>query len=534
MVYQQGFFQIVNQGGSTFLRLFPSREGGSNPDPREIAAYLDSENIHGYDINIIDQKLKTLGDTPELVRVSLEPTLPADERMQVDVSRDHMRAVARFYPPSAGGDFLTLASVKRLLESRNICSGIDELSIRRFLHHREYCRDYVVASGTPARQGKDAWVEYHFDLDKKPRPTLLPDGSVDFHHLDGINHVTEGEKLATLHPADPGDEGKDIFGSNIKPHKTRNGFLKHGRNITVSEDGMEMYSDIDGHVRLEGDQVFVSDTYEVLGDVDASTGDIDYDGNVDVKGNVRTGFVITATGDINVKGVVEGAVLRAGGKVVIQRGIQGMNKGEVRCRGSLYAKFIENASVKADGSVITEAIMHSDVFSGGDIIADGKKGLINGGRCCSRSKIELKTGGSDMGTVTKLEVGADPELVEAYHKLTKRVPEIQTEIDNNQKVVDMYSKRLARKDRLKKEQIESLKEAQESVQSLTKELAESNEKLEKYKAEIEANENGVVLVSSLLYPGVEVTIADVSMRVKHETKYCRLVRDGADIRVQAY
>ena len=45
--------------------------------------------------------------------------------------------------------------------------------------------------------------------------------------------------------------------------------------------------------------------------------------------------------------------------------------------------------------------------------------------------------------VTKLEVGADPETVEKCHMLAKRLPELQRDIDTNQKVVDMYSKKLA-------------------------------------------------------------------------------------------
>ena len=53
--------------------------------------------------------------------------------------------------------------------------------------------------------------------------------------------------------------------------------MKFGKNIRESEDKTQIFSNIDGHVRLEGDKIFVSDTYEVLGDVDASTGDIEYE-----------------------------------------------------------------------------------------------------------------------------------------------------------------------------------------------------------------------------------------------------------------
>ena len=82
-----------------------------------------------------------------------------------------------------------------------------------------------------------------------------------------------------------------------------------------------MYSDVSGNVTLVEDRVFVSDTYVIEGDVGPSTGDIDYDGAVEVKGNVITGYTVKAAGDITVEGAVEGATLISEGKIVLKRGM---------------------------------------------------------------------------------------------------------------------------------------------------------------------------------------------------------------------
>ena len=68
-------------------------------------------------------------------------------------------------------------------------------------------------------------------------------------------------------------------------------------DLTVSEDGLQLISSVSGHVTLENDKVFVSNVLEIV-DVDNSTGDIDYQGNVNIKGNVLAGFSVKATGDI--------------------------------------------------------------------------------------------------------------------------------------------------------------------------------------------------------------------------------------------
>ena len=54
----------------------------------------------------------------------------------------------------------------------------------------------------------------------------------------------------------------------------KNRKLEYGLNIVASEDGNDIFSDVTGHVSLQGGKVFVSDVYEVQADVDASSGDI--------------------------------------------------------------------------------------------------------------------------------------------------------------------------------------------------------------------------------------------------------------------
>ena len=89
-------------------------------------------------------------------------------------------------------------------------------------------------------------------------------------------------------------------------------------------------------------------------DVDASTGDIEYDGNVMIPGTVRTGFTVKAKGDIQVNGVVEGATLIAGGNIVIKRGVQGMSRGRLVSGGDICAHFFESANVEAKGDVLAD------------------------------------------------------------------------------------------------------------------------------------------------------------------------------------
>ena len=154
-------------------------------------------------------------------------------------------------------------------------SEILQENIKLMLKGRLYCTDVLIARATPPVQGSDAVITYHFDVDKTCKPAMDESGNVDFHQLDMIEKVSEGQLLATLQPADPGTPGTDVMGGELKPIKVKQLFLKHGKNIHLSEDGCEMYSDVSGNVTLVDDTVFVADQYEVPADVGPSTGDIE-------------------------------------------------------------------------------------------------------------------------------------------------------------------------------------------------------------------------------------------------------------------
>lgn len=64
----------------------------------------------------------------------------------------------------------------------------------------------------------------------------------------------------------------NIYGKTIPQNRPKIRKLKYGRNITLSEDGTLLTSNVNGNVTLAEGTVFVSDTYKVAADVDASTG----------------------------------------------------------------------------------------------------------------------------------------------------------------------------------------------------------------------------------------------------------------------
>ena len=403
-----GCFQIQMNEKGVNLILSPPLGEGVMPSVSEIKDYLDILGLP-YNALAINTAINSIGEDEIVIFLTSEKIDPVNERCAIKVAPDRMSATLRLYPPSIGGRPLTKRQVLDKLEVQEICYGIDEKAIEDALAEKQYCTDIVVANGQHQTAGRDALIAYNFDTNNNSRPELKEDGSVDFFKLNMLHHCTQGQVLAEIIPEEKGLDGIDVYGAVSPAREVHKMKFAYGRNLEVSPDGLQLISMVDGHVSLVDGTVFVSDIYCVE-DVSTATGNIEYHGNVEVKGNVCENFSIKTDGDVFVKGVVEGAVIEAGGNIIIARGMHGQNKGRLKAGGNVIAKFISAAVVDADGFVEAEQILNSKVSAGPSVIADVGKGLITGGRVTAKSVVSARNIGSPMGSATIVEVGGDPRL----------------------------------------------------------------------------------------------------------------------------
>lgn len=530
MAYKNGFFQLLHKEDGTYVKVYPPMAGGQPLSIELLLNYLDAKKIV-CDIKEVNKELIKVKDAPMEIKLNSNEQLPENEYLSITISPDSMEAVGVFFPPSNKGKLMTKEEILSDLAMAGVKHGIQERIIDAYLAGRQFCLRIPLAKGTRVREGKSATITYHFNTDINSKPRVNEDGSVDFHHLDMISHVEAGDVLATLTPADFGDDGMDVRGIVVQPKKVVQKKLRHGKNIHLSEDGTIMYSDVNGHASLAGDQVFVSDTYEVPADVSVASGDIDYDGNVEVKGNVVTGFTVRAKGDIIVNGVVEAATLEAGGQIILKRGMQGMGKGVLKAGGNIVSRFLESCDVTSGGDVTADAIMHSKVIARGDITASGKKGMITGGELHTRGNISARVLGSTMGTATLLESGIGEEVMEEYRQVTNEIDELNESIEKSLQVLVLFKKRIQLGEAMTGEVKLKLLEAKQKYEDLNKQLAQKEARSKALKEEIESYQGGRIKFTDTAFPGVKVNISNILYIVKDELARGQFLREKGDIKI---
>lgn len=527
MAQKNSYFSLNIDEFGVSMKYFPPIDGGESLSVDDVVNYLQHNGIKEYDIVRINDTIKQ--DKPKTVLISTSKAYIVNEYMDVLVSPDKMLAAVRFYPQSNNGSSMSVEEIIRDLKQMGIVCGIDEDIISTYVKHPVYMTRFVAARGVKPVQGCDARIEYRFNADRKAKPQLNEDGTVDFHKLNNINHVSEGDVLAVRHPEDTGTSGRDVYGNEIKPAKVNRVNLRFGNNIKISENGNELISLVDGHVTLDGDRVSVSNVYEVHADVDTSTGDIEYNGSVNVKGNVRTGFKIRAKGNVEIAGVVEGALIIADGDVILHRGVQGMGRCQIIAKGNLISRFIESAVVAVNGYIETDTILHSKVNAKGDIFVRGKNGNIIGGNVRSTSLIDAACIGSPMGTTTCVEVGSDPDVIDRVNKLKAEIAEKnkeKTEITQNV----MLLKNKLERGRLEKEKLPLLKINATKALELDEEIEKLTEEYEKNRSLLAEDEYARINIKKMIYQGCKVTISGDYILIHESLARCSYRKENSEIK----
>ena len=529
---KNAYFQLHHKSNQLWLHVFPAEGIGKMFELAELMHYLDVCKINDYDTATLGKYYQAMNFTEEFL-LCTHNVIAENEMLLVEVPPSGLNAIGRFVPPSTEGGMMSKGEILSSLNHKGVHYGICEEQIDQFLNLRKYCTDYELAVATLPIHGKDAEITYHFDTNVTSRPKMKEDGSVDYHQLGNIKPVKKGEILATLTPVDYGTPGKNVLGKQISAKKVRNKHLSFGRNIEISEDKLTIKSLVAGHVTLVDDMVMVSDVFEVPKDVDTATGDIEYSGTVEIGGSVLTGYKVKTDGDIIVNGVVEGAILEAGGNIVLKSGMQGASRGILKANGNIIAKFLENAEVHCEGGITCDAMMHCKVYCKKDINVTGKRGLITGGYTSTYGSIMAANVGSSMGTDTTLEILGDIEMAKRLNELEETIQERALQIKNIDQVMRALAEYVRAGNRLSKDQEGKFKIASANREKMLKELENMKEEAEKISNKLTDCIDVRIIIDGKVFSGVKIVIKGMKKIMHDSISHCEFRRVGADIIMEA-
>ncbi|MGZ7444433.1 DUF342 domain-containing protein [Paenibacillus macerans] len=430
-------------------------------------------------------------------------------------------------------------ALRQLLHSEGLKFGIQEDIVGRFASNpQEYFFSRTpIAIGQEPVHGKDGSIRYAISLDDDNRhqPAETEDGKVDLKDITRLNNIRKGQIIAELVPPVPGRPGTAVTGETIPCKEGKAARFKVGKNVVLNPEQTALYAAIDGLVTLtEKGKLNVFPVYEINGDVDYSIGNIDFVGTVVVRGNVLTGFRISAAGDIRVVGGVEGAELYADGSIEISGGIIGYNKGLVKAGQNVKSSFIQDGNVQAGEDVsVSQSIMHSNIRAGRDVLCSGAKGLIVGGSIQAGEKVIARIIGNPMSTTTSIEVGALPELRNELQELRQQVKEQLANLDKSEKALTLLDQ-LASLGKLTPDKVAMRSKLNLTRKSNMQELDLMKERMLAIEKALEDTGKARVDVLKMIYGGSKIVIGRYTKYIKEPISRMSFYYSEGDISMSAY
>lgn len=321
------------------------------------------------------------------------------ERVSLRVSEDGLKAYMTLYVNNEElYDNNRIELIKEIFDNLNKAGIVFGIDTKLLAGPLKAGVEYVIAEGFPPINGEDAVIKMYQLSDVKPK--VIDSDKVNYYELSLINHVREGDWLGERKDPTPGFPGKNVRGQPIPPIPGRNFPLLYDR-ISVREhyeNGVTyLYSRKNGAVYYKGDTIGVYDYLEIKGDVDFSTGNIDFDGYLSVKGTVEDNFSVVASNDLEILGEygvgAADKILSTEGSIYIKGGIAGKNKAVVRCKKNLYVKYLSDITVECEGSVYVGFYCMNSNVRAKQLIVESPKGRIIGGRI----DVDILTSAAEIG-----------------------------------------------------------------------------------------------------------------------------------------
>lgn len=270
-----------------------------NKEPsRNIKIDISSDKMKAYiSINYIPDNVYKLKDVEEKNIVYLEPEISEQK-----------------YPP-----LYTYEELKQELAKAGIVYGIIEDTIKKIDSNKENVRNVLIAQGKNQVDDENDSLELKIETESK-LSNLKEDeqGKVDFKSIGFVKSVSNGEIIAAFHKGKEGTDGTNLNGKVVKKKAGKVIKLRIGQGCILKPDNT-IIATIDGKPCIQNNTISVYSVHEINGNVNLSTGNIIFIGDINISGSVEEGMKVEAGNSVQIDKNVEMAQVSAKGNITIKQ-----------------------------------------------------------------------------------------------------------------------------------------------------------------------------------------------------------------------
>ncbi len=198
-----------------------------------------------------------------------------------------------------------------LLKLENINYGINKDNLLEATKG-DILKPLLIAEGKPVIQDIPSRVNILFKEDKKIE--VDDNTRIDYRETFILQNVSKGEVIAEIIPRIEGEDGMNVYGEVLSRNVVRDTPVRVDKNCHI--EGNQIIADVSGKPSYKGKMISVYNSYE-LTDIDLSTGNINFKGDVVVGRDIKEGMTVKAGNSLVVGGNIYSAKAISNGDITI-------------------------------------------------------------------------------------------------------------------------------------------------------------------------------------------------------------------------
>lgn len=451
--------------------------------------------------------------------VSIEGHTNASFELKIDVQK--MTASIQIHQANFGNKLIYEEVLTSILESSILMEYVDTNALLNCLDLTE-TKYVVIAQGISPVKGIDSQFELLFNVNTLLESGLIADGNIDHYETHSYITVLQNQPVMRRIPHTKGSVGYNLYGESISAETGKKIAFSCNKTVTIDpQDPDLLLAAKKGHPLVSDSAISIDDTL-TLKHANLSSGNVHFDGSIEITGEVFPNVAVEASGDIFIHGMVENASLISGHNITIGGGVISSNLYDrnadnfmpqcmIRAEGTITAKYCNSVSATAKKDILIETYsMHSFLNAGEHLVFgyNNGKGVVIGGINQGHLSISANIMGSNANVSTHAVCGSLYDLKTMYKKTLSKCNRTKSELSLLIKVLNDI-KIQGTPSTVGKVVLQKAKKLHNEIQELKQCVNDYEAKLKGIKKDLCSAQNAKIQIHKKLYPNIHITINDV-------------------------
>ncbi len=465
------------------------------------------ESLHGPERFGYGTSMAVLAAIPVDADKASTIKIPPRRYLTLKVSEDKMSAAIILFDLKTynePGFVMTKEFLEEQLQLNGIKCGVnDEIfaELEELFSKRGNLNNKVAARGWTPLAGSEPYLHMVY----KDAPSVGDDsGPINIRDAQQRMIVQKGQFFGEVRYAKPAETGMTVLGQVLPAPDGPPLAVNVGEGVEERSPG-KFFALSDGVPKFEENNLSVMTVLVHEGDVNLKSGNIYFDGPVEIKGTVDVGSVVRVRGPLKIHGSIIGAYVSSREPIEVVESIVTGEKGKVTCASHIKADFIENSNIECDGTLtVNRSLISSNVVAGPFIRALAGDGVVGGGTIVCRGLVLSANVGFAKGARTIFKVGVDNKIMRRIGIREKRVLDLQDSQDRyKNEFRELAQKRANQLTAKHKKQKEQLKKKMAQIRPMIEKAALQ---LEEVKATMTYSNDAIIAASNLFAANCTIEI----------------------------